>query len=214
MTSPPPSQESPTSRPSSWQFWIPLAIQTVLVLFVPIQAIALLIQGEPVILQTEPVDPYDLLRGYYVTLSYDISNLQRLEDLPGWDDIQAQWEDQDSWGREGQGISFYIVLEAPMTTTTPPTSWTPIAVRLTFPNDLSPHQVPLRGTYRGSRVVYDLERYYIPEEQRDRINRRIQTLQSATNDEEQVPFVVQVNVGNRGRAIPVGLWLEDEFYRF
>ena len=45
--------------------------------------ISLLQNGSQVILKTAPVDPRDLLRGYFVRLRYDISRM-KLKELPGW----------------------------------------------------------------------------------------------------------------------------------
>ena len=79
--SPPPTPESP--RPISiWRFWAPLLFQTALILAVPAQAVYTQLTGKTVILQTIPVDPYELLRGYSQTLRYDISIQDNLRKLP------------------------------------------------------------------------------------------------------------------------------------
>ncbi len=49
--------------------------------------IALLQNGQEVVLKTAPVDPRDLLRGYYVRLSYDISRIN-IHDLPDSTNLQ------------------------------------------------------------------------------------------------------------------------------
>ena len=45
--------------------------------------VSLLQNGTQVVLKTAPVDPRDLLRGYFVRLRYDISRLE-LKKLAGW----------------------------------------------------------------------------------------------------------------------------------
>lgn len=203
-------------RPSRWGFWIPLALQTLLIAFAPAQALYLQATGETVVLQTVPVDPYDILRGYYVTLRYDISDPATLEALPGWEAVDvahAALQERDS--SFDRAVEFYVVLAAPTdVTTTPPPAWTPVAVQGDRPTDLAADQIALRGAYRyNGRITYDLERYYIPEAQRTEINNRIADLQ---RDPEATvtPFVVEVKVGPQGHAMPVGLWLDGTFIQF
>lgn len=52
-------------------------LPTLLLLHVPIVNFAVLALGERVLLETEPVDPRDLLRGDYVELDYRISNIPK-----------------------------------------------------------------------------------------------------------------------------------------
>ncbi|HAA32846.1 MAG TPA: membrane-anchored protein, partial [Cyanobacteria bacterium UBA8553] len=76
---------SPLSPPKPtpiWRFWVPLLFQTILILAVPAQALYTQLTGKTVILQTVPVDPYELLRGYSQTLRYDISRQDNLRKLP------------------------------------------------------------------------------------------------------------------------------------
>jgi uncharacterized membrane-anchored protein len=59
-------------------------IQVVLVSVMVYDRVRVLRQGDEVMLQTRPVDPRDLLRGDYVTLTYEITNLPAgaLKDAP------------------------------------------------------------------------------------------------------------------------------------
>lgn len=201
---------------SDWRFWVPLVAQTALILAIPTQAVYTHVTGTTVVLQTQPVDPYDLLRGYYVTLSYDISRPERLESLPGWATVQAAINEANSpQGASSMfegGTSFYVVLQAPQNPTAqPPQPWQPVAVQRDRPANLPNNQVALQGTYRYGRIIYGLEAYYIPEDQRIEINERIGQLQSASNTP---PFVVEVKVGGQGQSVPLGLWLEEQPYRF
>jgi len=186
------------------------------VVLTPIQASLLLDRGEAVVLQTAPVDPYDLFRGYYVTLRYDISDLSQLALVPGWRAIQPQPGQDRPWN--SPGVPFYIVLEAPTEATTPPRPWTAVRVEGDRPTGLPANQVALQGIYRGNQVTYGLERYYIPEDQRVDINNRIQALQTTPDPNTPPPpssFVVQVKVGSQnGDAILEGLWLGETFLKF
>jgi uncharacterized membrane-anchored protein len=58
-------------------FWFALAglVQLALIAMMVIDRASILREGTEVLLQTRPVDPRDFLRGDYVVLSYDISEL-------------------------------------------------------------------------------------------------------------------------------------------
>ena len=70
-----------------WRFAVPLLLQTALILAVPAQSAYTYFTGKTVILETRPVDPYDIMRGYYQTLSYKISDKETLKNLPGWEAV-------------------------------------------------------------------------------------------------------------------------------
>jgi uncharacterized membrane-anchored protein len=46
------------SKKRRWQFWLPLAVQTLIIAAVPAQAIYTSTTGRTVYLKTVPVDPY------------------------------------------------------------------------------------------------------------------------------------------------------------
>jgi uncharacterized membrane-anchored protein len=90
-----------------WRFWVPLVAQAIIILGVPAQALYTQMTGTTMILQVAPVDPYDILRGYYVTLGYDISLPDELKKLPGWDtliDAEAEANGQTVEPKNGQSI--------------------------------------------------------------------------------------------------------------
>ncbi len=76
-------KQSQLSHLPIWRLWVPLLLQTGLILASPIQPFYTQVTGKTVILQTAPVDPYDPIRGYSQTLSYDISRVENLRSLPG-----------------------------------------------------------------------------------------------------------------------------------
>lgn len=63
---------------------LPLLFQSLLICSIPFQSVYALLTGTTVVLKTQPVDPYDILRGYYQTLSYDISSFETVSKLSGW----------------------------------------------------------------------------------------------------------------------------------
>ncbi len=187
----------------SWgQFLLPFTVQLLIILAIPSQSLYTYAFGKTVTIQTIPVDPYDLLRGYSQTLRYDIiSNWNQLKELPGGQDLDKT-------------KTFYVTLQAPeLLDEQPPIPWTPIAVSNEKPDNLTDNQIAIAGTITSySRAVYGLETYYMPEDQREKINREIRDLQRQPNG--KIPFVVEVRIDSRGKAVPVSLWLGETEYQF
>jgi uncharacterized membrane-anchored protein len=193
----------------SWRFWLPLALQTALIVSIPAQAILVHLTGKTAILQTVPVDPYDLLRGYSQTLNYDISRKQSLEKLPGWKELNNQKTDS---------LNLYVIMEAPpeQTSSGRPKPWKPIAVSASPPTNLPANQVALKGRLRYGTITYGLETYYFPEDQREQFNKDINQAQMGVGRSpgKPLPFVVEVKVDSQGNSVPLSLWVRDRNYRF
>ncbi|MGL5082351.1 MAG: GDYXXLXY domain-containing protein [Microcoleaceae cyanobacterium] len=188
------------------RFWLPLLLQLVLILSVPAQAVHTYITGKTVILQTMPVDPYDLLRGYSQTLSYDISTLETLGSLPGWQEVASKGAYPE------RGTQLYVVLEQPSNSaqTSPPQAWKPVRVSAQLPQSLEANQIVIQGVSEGWAIRYGVERYYMPEDQREQVNANIQETQTRTPE----AFVVEAKVNAQGKAIPLSLWVRDRNYTF
>lgn len=193
------------------RFLLPLGFQLALICAIPAQAIYTQITGTKVILQTIPVDPYDFLRGYSQTLRYEISRLETLQTLSGWETVVRQTATDQS---PPNGTTLYVILQAPQTdsASSPPSSWRPIAVRHEAPVNLGQNQVAIKGELNYSSVDYGLERYYFPESQRQKLNQAISNLQQ--NNTQERSFVVEIKVDEKGNAVPISLWLGDKNYRF
>lgn len=212
QASPPENRPDRRSVPG-WRFWLPMVAQLALVVAVPAQSAYTFATGRPVTLQTAPVDPYDLLRGYSQTLSYEISQLDTLKALPGWEAISEEFGEGNRQLSPEIG-TFYVILERPANPDAePPEPWEPVELRSDRPESLPENRLALRAIVEGSSVRYGLETYYMPENRRDEINRRIGDVQRFQQG-DRVPFVVDVRVDGSGRAVPVRLWVEDEPLRF
>ncbi|MBW4513630.1 MAG: GDYXXLXY domain-containing protein [Timaviella obliquedivisa GSE-PSE-MK23-08B] len=199
----------------SLRFWIVLALQIVLILAVPAQAFYTQMNGRSLVLQTAPVDPYSLLQGYSVTLAYDISNVQNLAKLPGWQNVEAKQPKRDPLSGDAVSNEFYVVLQAPANPSSrPPQAWKAVAVASQRPNNLPTNQVALRGSDRQGRIRYGLEIYFIPEDQRDDINQQINQINQAQGESSKPAFVVEAKVGVGGNAVPTAIWLRDKRYQF
>lgn len=184
-------------------FWIPMFLQTIFIIAVPLQSAVVYSSGRAVTLQTAPIDPYDILRGYSQILSYEISDPDVLSKLPGGRETFLE-DDQE------QVFPIYVVLQAPDSVTAPPSAWTPIRVSRDRPQSLANNQVALKGYSNRWRIEYGLEKFYMPEGQRDDINAEIRDVQQA----EEQSFVVEIKVDNDGKSVPDSLWVGDRNYRF
>ena len=175
-------------------FIVPLVIQAGLLFAIPAQSAYTYLTGKTVILQTVPVDPYSLLTGYYQILSYDISTRSTLEKLPGSKDIFKE------------GNSFYVILQEEKSTGKGiPKAWKPLRLTKEIPDSLPDNQVALQGKSEFGTIKYGLEKYNIPEDQRNKINDDIsQARQSAVSREKQ-PIVVEVKVESQGKSVPIFL---------
>ena len=188
---------------------MPLLLQAALIVSVPAQAIFVHLTGKTAILQTAPIDPYDFLRGYSQTLSYDISRRTSLEKLPGWQDLIKNKRYQEP-------IGLYVILESPeQTLSGRPLPWRAVDVRRNRPTTLPNNQVAIKGLLRYDRVTYGVESYYFPSAQRQQLNDDINQAQfNPRQQEKSQPFVVEVKIDAQGNAVPISLWVRDRNYRF
>ncbi|HEY9829692.1 MAG TPA: GDYXXLXY domain-containing protein [Stenomitos sp.] len=220
----PPTPESP--RPiSMWRFWVPLLFQTALILAVPAQAVYTQFTGKTVILQTIPVDPYELLRGYSQTLRYDISIQDNLRKLPGWQELPKNPANGKELTFIKPGTYVYVILQEPKSSATSaltqlPKAWAPIAISHVSPSQLPANQVALKGLAKYGFVEYGLETYYIPEDQREQINADLRATRSDNPNESapilqpvepsqrppKPPVVMEIKVSAQGESVPVSLW--------
>lgn len=225
-------------RVPPWRFWIPLLLQVTFVLLVPARSAYTYFTGQTVVLQTVPVDPYNLLTGYSQTLNYTISNLEALKDVEGWGAVKAL-NDPNVYSDDNSAKTVYVTLVAPAGDRDRD-PWQPVAIATTAP-DLeaqgpSRDRVVLRGNLYGGQIKYGLETYYMPEDQREDLNRRISEVQrrrpappppgapqrpdnpngaaNGAGDQRRQAFVVEARVGPDGTAVPERLWIEGEAYRF
>ncbi len=213
---PTPDQAQRPQRFSLWAIALPLLLQAILVGMVPLQAAIATALGQTVVLRTVPVDPYDPFRGYYTALRYDISQRGILSTLEGWNRLKSELEPPTSATLLEAGQPFYVVLQAPSTAAaiTPdlaPAAWQPIAVTAERPRDLPADQLALKGLYHRDRIVYGLERYYLPEAKRIDLEEQIRAAQTA---EEQPRLMVEIRIGPWGNAVPIALWLQDQRVEF
>ncbi|MGL6338766.1 MAG: GDYXXLXY domain-containing protein [Waterburya sp.] len=190
-----------------WRFFLPLSLQMLLILAVPAQAIYTHYTGKTIVLQTMPVDPYDLLRGYSQTLSYNISRTSDLAKLPGGEILNQNESNLKN------GMKLYVILESPKTSAAkPPQAWQPVAVSLKRPSNLPDNRIALAGIVKYSAIAYGLETYYLPEDKISDINQEISQLQPDSDSKR--PFVVEVKVDAQGNSVASSLWIGKHNYRY
>jgi uncharacterized membrane-anchored protein len=202
-----PNLEQPRKLPFA-RLAVPLFLQSLLIYSIAAQSIYALATGTTVLLKTAPVDPYDLLRGYYQTLSYDISSFSTLEKLPGWKSLKFQAEGAQL--TKNQQV-FITLAKTKSTNATSPQAWQPVAIDPQMPANLSSDKIAIHGVSNGNSIIYGLETYYMPEERKDGVNADINSARSSGGKRN---LLVEIKVDNRGLATPVGLWVGDKQYQF
>ena len=113
-----------------------------MIMAIPAQAIYTHITGKTAILQTIPVDPYDILRGYSVTLNYDISRITNFKKVQGWEELVKQYPSlRKEYPTLRQGTKLYITLQGEKPNEDGiPKAWKPVNISLTPPDYLLQNQ--------------------------------------------------------------------------
>ncbi|MFZ2961122.1 MAG: GDYXXLXY domain-containing protein [Candidatus Ozemobacteraceae bacterium] len=162
--------------------------QILILIAVPAQKMNTLLFGRTIFLQVSPVDPYSIMSGYYVTLSYDI---QRLEKISSEGERLERENCRD----------FYVTVEE-----RPDGVWKAIAAERQNPGKRPENQAILHGNIqRWGRPSFGIEEFYIPEERRREISEDLQKNRNKAR--------VEVRVDDAGNAVLVSLRIEDRVYR-
>lgn len=167
-----------------------LLLQVSLVALVPTRKALTLATGTPIYLQIAPRDPYDPLRGRYVTLSYTVAQLSTLEKLPGW------------FPELGKPGILYLRLAPPAGDPSQP--WQAIGISRDRPGELQPTEVVLQGWFDGWQLRFGIEEFFIPEALGDVLELEIRRNPEALRAE--------VKVDPWGKAALVGLWAGERRY--
>ena len=189
----------------SW-FFGAVALQVLVVAGVPAPKAYTMLTGRTILLKTAPVDPYSIMSGYYVTLGYDIS---RLEKTPGWSDTEEENE------------TVYVVLKEGEDG-----CWHAESVHDRWPA-VPQEGMVIKGRRHWGGVTYGIESYYVPETARQTIEKDLRANQSRgrvenghwvelTEAERQAldPIRVEVKVDRFGHAAVVRLLIGDRVYDY
>ena len=169
-----------------WPFVVAVALQTLIIAAVPARRAYTLCVGRTVFLKTAPVDPYDVLSGYHVVLSCDISNSSR---LPGSPALNG-------------GETIHVVLAEGQDG-----FWHAEAASRDWPRNVPPGAVVIKGTGTGRRGIrYGIENYFIPEGMGREIEDGLRRHPKSTR--------VEVRVDASGRAALVRLHVGERMYDY
>ncbi|MEO6724568.1 MAG: GDYXXLXY domain-containing protein [Blastocatellia bacterium] len=169
-------------------FALALALQLLILIGVSAQQFIARTTGRSVVLKVQPVDPYSILSGYYVTLGYEISSnggFPRNAGEPNTDPNPG-------------GIVYAIVERQD------DGLWHPVELASSLPTSLPENRMVIRGRYVGGRIEYGIEQFYIPESKRDVINKDLR--------EHLGDARVELKVDADGNAALVKLLIEDRVY--
>jgi len=167
-------------------FALAVAVQLLILAAIPAQKIYTRNVGRSVMLKIRPVDPYSMLRGYYVTLNYEIADPGAFTVKP--DDVYS-------------GNNLYAILEK-----RDDGVWHPVSLTESLPYDLPETRIAIRGRYNYRGIEYGIEEFYIPEGKR----REIEETLWANRDRARV----EVKVDSKGNAALVRLLIGDRVYDY
>lgn len=160
-----------------------ILVQVLILVGVPARKAYTLATGKSIVLKVQPVDPYSILSGYYVTLGFDISRLAAFPNAPEFANDDACYAVVEE-GAEGL--------------------WKPVALERELPKNLPENRLALRGRVRYGIIEYGIESFYIPETKRSAIENDLRA-----NPEKAR---VEVKVDSRGNAALKQLRIEDRIY--
>ena len=158
-----------------------LAAQLAILVAIPLPQVLARYRGTPVTLRTAPVDPFDVLAGHYVTLSYEVeresmlrADRSRTSSEPGLSNGERVW----------------------LTVARGEPAWTLVGVTRERPAP-APGHVAIRARWTRSRgaQLEDASRFYVTEERGKAIDARRRTgadLVDLRVDEDGTPAVVRL----------------------
>ncbi|HNW33685.1 MAG TPA: GDYXXLXY domain-containing protein [Candidatus Ozemobacteraceae bacterium] len=168
-------------------FYAAVVLQVLILILVPLQQVKSLMTGRLIVLPVEPVDPYSVMKGYYVTLSYRICRPERISSEP----LQlADGQTVYTVVREGAGGL-----------------WEPVSIDTKPPVDLPAGQAFLKGRKKGWRgISYGIEEFSMPETRRNEINEKLRLYLNTAH--------VNVLVDDDGNAALDSLSINGKTYRW
>ena len=164
-------------------FILAVAVQVMILVAVPARRALTLANGKRVVLRVQPVDPYSILSGYYVTLGYEIGR-------------RDAFANSNNFADEGR---CYAVLERGEDGV-----WKPVSLERELPKALPDNRVALAGRIRYGQIDYGIEDFYIPESKRREV---ADDLRNHPNKAR-----VEIKVDGSGNPALERLRIEDRVY--
>jgi uncharacterized membrane-anchored protein len=172
-----------SKRSSLIAFVAAVVMQTLILVAVPARKAITFATGKSAALKVQPVDPYNILSGYYVTLRFDISNVNAFP-------IATEFSNGDKC---------YAVIERGEGGI-----WKPVSLERELPANLPDNRVALKGRINYGQIEYGIEAFYIPETRRAEIGEDLRRNPDKTRAE--------IKVDSRGNAALERLRIEDRIY--
>ena len=176
-----------SKRASLVAFIVAVVIQILILAGVPARKVFTITTGKTVVLKVQPIDPYNILSGYYVTLGFDISRVDAFPNASG------------TFQGVSDGAWCYAIVENGDDGT-----WKPISLERELPANLPDNRAALLGRIKHGAITYGIEEFYIPEAQRDRI------AEDLTRNVDKAR--VEIKVDRSGHAALERLRIEDRVY--
>lgn len=176
-----------SKRASLIAFIVAVVIQILILVAVPARKVFTMATGKTVVLKVRPVDPYNILSGYYATLGFDISSIDAFPNARG----MVQEFSTGSW--------VYAIVEKSDDGT-----WKPVSLEHKLPANLPDNRAALLGRINHGTIRYGIEEFYFPEAQRDRIAEDL----NRNADKARV----EIKVDGSGHAALERLRIEDRVY--
>lgn len=167
-----------------WPLVLVLAVQFGILGAIPARKVVARLAGTEVTLRTRPVDPYDLLSGYYVTLGYEVER-------PGPGQVEDGLAD-----RVGEGERVYVNVRRG----DPEWRLSSVSLEAEAPAE---GRVSLRAAWSGSAPILEgVDRLFIPEDRRDEADRALReaegrALVDLRVDADGRMAVIRLRVGDR-----------------
>ncbi len=162
-------------------FTVLIAVKTGVLVLIAAPKISAHVTGRTIVLDISPYDPYDFLSGYYMNISYDaISNPDPNEPMPY---------------RRGETV--YASLNRDESG-----NWQLDSIVSKLPGDTAEDEVFIKGIRKRNRIIYGIERFYVPE-----VKRR-QTGEMFRKYADQAKAVVKVD--RFGNAAIIKMKIKDK----
>lgn len=154
----------------------------------PVDKMMIRSSGRVITLETRPVDPYDVMRGYYVTLHY------RISEPPGY-----------SKNAPRNGDTVYVLLKRD-----DDGIWNAQEALFEFPDEVGEDQVVIKGWVPDSRwrdpILFGIEKYFVPEDMGAEIE--------AAMRDRTGRILVEVAVDEKGNAALLRLKVGETTYEY
>lgn len=164
-------------------------LQCAFIAAVPLPKLFARLTGQEITIKTAPVDPYDFLSGYHVILSFDIS---QVPSEPSTHQLMFRYAENQ--------VLYNVLIKGEDGV------WQSQSIHTQYPKGIPDGAAVIKGKMNGWRIEYGIEKFFIPEEYRQDIERDLR--------QNQRQALVDIKVDRFGNAALLRLRIEDRVYEF